>query len=274
MKKLALILILSWLLSACSSGISTIDPNAVQTAIAQTAAANPTKTLPPPTETPVPTDTPTPTLTETATPLPTSTPTDTPSPTPDLQVIDADPYTFLLKKEDLPEDANYYLPNSSWISPHRNSEVVGGWGVEEGRLYLEATGRVDGWWASYLRGSSTVIAPEEIYDNVVMYRTSEGAKLTINEHSTCDDPDTEYLELERDLVIGDITRVCMYREMQSSGENREWYRIEFVYRNYFHGIVAWGWEKDIRPEYVEEVARTLLAKLEAAPLSDSVTFVP
>jgi hypothetical protein len=272
MKKLALLLVLSWLLSACLSSKATLDPNAVQTAIAQTAAANPTETSPPPTETPEPTKTPT--LTETATSIPTSTATETPSPTPDLRVIDADPYTFLLTKEDLPEDANYYLPNSSWISPHRNSEVVGGWGVEEGRLYLEETGRVDGWWVSYNRGSNTVIAPQEIYDNVVMYRTADGAQLTINEHSSCDDPDTSYLELETDLVIGDITRVCIDRKMQSSGENREWYRIEFVYRNYFHGIEAWGWEKDIRPEYVEAVARTLLAKLEAAPLSDSVTFEP
>jgi len=273
MKKLTLIVILTLLLSACGSGMPTIDPLSIQTAIAQTAAANPTVTLTPlQTETPLPTSTTIPT--ETSTPDPTSTPTETPSPTPDLRVIDADPYTFLLKAEDLPKDAYYYLPNSEWISPHRNSEVVGGWGVDEGRAYLAATGRIDGWWVSYERGTRTVIAPEEVYDNPVLFRTTAGAKLVLTQYSTCSDPDTKYIPVQTDLKIGDMTNVCMYREMQSSGENRVDLLIEFSYRNVYHTVSGWGWEDEVQLDYVAAVARTLLAKLEVMPLSDSVTFEP
>jgi hypothetical protein len=189
-------------------------------------------------------------------------------------VIDADPKKFLLDLKDLPPEAKYYLPNSEWISPHRNSEIISGWGVEEGRTYLERTGRIDGWWVIYKRGTLTVTAPEEIYDNVVLYHTIEGAELIISEFSNCVDRDSGYVLVESDVQIGDFTNVCTYKEMQSSGEYRIWYRIEFTYRNYYHAVAGWGWESEVKAEFVEKIARTLLAKLEAAPLSDKVTFTP
>jgi hypothetical protein len=224
----------------------------------------------------MPTETATPT--ETSTPIPPSTPTETPSPTPDLRVIDADPYTFLLKAEDLPEDAYYYLPNSDWISPHRNSEVVGGWGVDEGCAYLAATGRVDGWWVYYERGTRTVIAPEQIGDNPVLFRTSEGAKLLIAQFGTCVNPDLDpgfnFIPIQTDLKIGDLSNICIDRQMQSSGENRVNLIIEFSYRNVAHAVTGWGWEDEVQLDYLAAVARTFLAKLEDMPLSDSVTFEP
>jgi len=261
MKKLVSIFILVLVLSACTPESQTPDPGAIETAISLTEAARPTLT---------------PTLVWTNTPVPTFTPTPTtePSPTPDLRVIDADPYTFLMTKDDLPKDARYYLPNSGWISPHRNSEIISGWGVEEGREYLAATGRVDGWFVYYDRGTQTVIAPQEMYDNVVMYKTAEGAALIMDKYSTCADPDKDYVEQDIDFKIGDMTHVCTWREMQSSGENRMVIRIEFTYRNYYHAVSGWGWEDEVNLEYVEGVARTLLTKLEAAPLSGSVTFKP
>jgi hypothetical protein len=262
-------------LVGCSN---TPSESAVQTAIALTQASNPTPTVtitetPIPTNTPLPTNTPTPTNTQT--PLPTDTPTNTPSPTPDLRVIDADPYTFLLKPEDLPADAQYYLPDSSWISPHRNYEVVGSWGVDEGRTYLEETGRVDGWWVYYNRGSTTVIAPQEISDNPVLFQTTAGAQLLVTKYGNCADYlDDDFTPIESDLQIGDVTGVCIWRKMQSSGENRVQILIEFSYRNVTHAVSGWGWEKEVRLDYIAAVARTLLAKLEAMPLSDSVTFKP
>lgn len=263
------------LLSACSTRTPTLDPGMVQTAIAQTAAANPTTTstpLPTATATETPTATATPTVTPT--PTATATPTDTPSPTPDLRVIDADPQNFMLKANDLPKEAKYYLPNSSWISPHRNSEIVSGWGVDKGREYLEKTGRVDGWVVTYKRGSNTVIAPEEIYDNPVLFRTAEGARLLLTKYSNCVNSESGYTPLKTDLIIGDMTNVCVWHKMQSSGENRVEILVEFSYRNVAHTVGGWGWEKEVEVDYIANVARILLAKLEAAPLSENVTFEP
>jgi hypothetical protein len=275
MRALVFLVLLALTISACANESPTIDPSSVQTAIAQTEAADPTSTSTKiPTETPTKTSTPT----ETATPTPTNTPTETTSPTPDLRVIDADPYTFLLKAEDLPEDAYYYLPNSEWISPHRNYEVISGWGVDEGRAYMAATGRVDGWWVYYLRDTNAVMAPEQIGDNPVLFRTIEGAQLLITQYGTCvykdKNPNFNFVPVQTDLKIGDLTNVCISREMQSSGENHVHLIIEFSYRNVTHNISGWGWEDEVQLDYLANVARTLLAKLEAMPLSDSVTFEP
>ena len=264
-------------LAACTP--SAPSDQSIQTAIAQTEASQPKASeTTTPTKTPEPSSTSTETRapTTTFTPEPTSTPTSTPSPTPDLRVIDADPKDFLLERSDLPEEARYYLPNAGWISPHRNSEVVSGWGVDEGREYLEKTGRIDGWWVWYKRGTITVIAPEEIYDNIVIYQSIEGAQLVMTDYSNCQGrlADSDWTILETDLQIGDMTIVCTDKEMQSTGDNRVWIRIEFTYRNFYHAVVGWGWEKEVQLEYVANVARILLAKLEAAPLSDKVTFSP
>jgi hypothetical protein len=258
-KKIILTLIVLVFLSACAP--SAPSQGDIQTAIAQTEQALPTLT-----PTFIPTNTPEPTFT--------SVPTIAPSPTPDQRVIDGNPEDFLMQLEDLPKDAKYYLPNSTWISPLRNSEIVSGWGVDEGREYLEKTGRVDGWTVDYERGTKTVITPEEMYDNVVLYRTVDGAHLIITEYSNCSDPKSDFTELEIDFKIGDMTKACISRQMQSSGDNRVWYLIEFTYRNFYHSVGGWGWENEVRPEYVQDIARTLLAKLEAAPLSNEVTFSP
>ena len=89
----------------------------------------------------------------------------------------------MLEKDDLPKDAKYYLPGPSWKSPHRNSEIISGWGKEKGQEYLEKTGRIDGWVVYYARGTSTVRAPEQIYPNIIQYEHCEGALITITEFS-------------------------------------------------------------------------------------------
>lgn len=210
----------------------------------------------------------------TFTPLSTATSTTAPSPTPDTRVINIDPYQFLLTRDMLPKEGKYYLPASDWISPHRNSEVVSGWGVEAGRTYLAKTGRVDGWFVYYERGTIKFLGPEEVYDNVVLYKTSEGAFLVMTEFSTCAKGEAGFVLQETDLQIGDLTNVCILHEMQSSGVNREWYRIEFSYRNYYHTIEIYGWEYEIDPEFAKSVALSLLAELENAPLSSEVNFSP
>jgi hypothetical protein len=264
------IILLAGLLTACSS---TPSENAIQTAIQQTQAANPTSTsTPEPTRTP--TETPRPTETATSTPTATDTPTETPTatPTPDLRIIKEDPQNILLKPEDLPKEAQYFLPNSGWISPHRNSEIVSGWGVERGREYLERTGRIDGWWVYYARGSKAITAPEEIFCNVIMYQTAEGARITVDEYNPMvaifrGYDDWNYVE-DVTLDVGDTNVLMWTKVMQPSGKNKVTYRLEFSHRNYVVVLEVYGWEYDVTIEFLENTARTMVAKLEAAPLSE------
>ena len=49
--------------------------------------------------------------------------------------------------------------------------------------------------------------------------------------------------------------------------NWVWCHIHFTYRNYLAVVQAYGWEDDVRHEYAGVAARSILKKLESAPLS-------
>ena len=211
------------------------------------------------------------TNTPTSIPSPTYTPTFTPTATltltstPDLRIITIDPKYFLLTSDDLPEDAQYYIPASNWMSPHHNSEIISGWGKEEGLEYLEKTGRIDGWIVYFYRGSNIVRAPQEIFHNIIQYETIEGARITIDEYNQVVKGDYNFVE--RDRTIGDVSLFMIYKEMQSSGEYAVFYRVEIAYRNYVSIVVGFGLENDVNYEYVEDIAEIALEKLKAAELS-------
>ncbi len=265
--KVIILIILVTLLASCKP-----SEQAIQIALQQTQTAIATNThTPEPTSTftPIPTSTPTQTPTETPTEIPTDIPTATPTmtSTPDLRVITIESKEFMLTKEDLPQDGRYYLPHESWISPHHNAEVIQDWGKEEGLIYLEKTGRIDGWWVYYDRGNSTIRAPEEIFHNIIQYKTAEGAQLSLTEYGTrVDDP--EYSVVESDTVLGDGTVIYVRKTMQNNGEYRTWYVVETTYRNYVSIVGGWGWDKDFDLEYVIEIARIAMDKIMAAPLGN------
>lgn len=243
----------------------------IQTAIAQTQVMQVTAT-PLATNTSVPSNTPT--MTDTPTAVPTDTPTPEPSPTPDLRVIDIDPYELLLKKSDCNPDGRYYLPNEFWISPHRNSEVVGGWTVVKGQEYLAETGRIDGWVVYYARGNSNVLLPQEIGDNVVLFSTIAGAQLLITKYEDRMVNEFYYDEIEDAPQIGDLSRAWVKKETNSGGTTEAWYVITYSYRNISHSITVYGYDKEVKLEDAEYLARNLLAQLKQLSLSNEVSIKP
>jgi len=222
-----------------------------------------------PTATQLPTDTPSPTATATAT----ATITPSPSPTPDLRLIDLDPRKLLLQKTDLPPEGKYFLPNELWTSPLTNAEIVAEWTVEEGQAYLAETGRIDGWSIDYKRGTNGVIMPEEIHDNVVIYSSVEGAQIVITKYDNRTVTESNFIEIDVPKV-GDITRAFKWQETNSGGATRVAIKIAFTYRNVYHYVQVWGWEKEVSLDFAIRTATKLVEGLKQLPLSDAVTFTP
>jgi len=268
MKKISMLLLLVFLLTACNGQAS---DSQIQTAIAQTQLVQATETSLP-TNTLIPSSTPT--VTDTPTPAPTETPTPEPSPTPDFRVIDIDPYKILMTKSDCNPDGRYYLPNEFWISPHRNSEVVAGWTVEKGQEYLAETGRIDGWYVYYKRGNNNVLLPQEVSDNVVLFSTIAGAQLLVSKYEDRMESEFFYNEIDEPPQIGDLTRAWVKKETNSGGTTEVWYEITFSYRNIIHSISVYGYDKEVKLEDAEYLARNMLEQLEELSLSNEVTFKP
>ena len=93
------------------------------------------------------------------------------------------------------------------------------------------------------------------------------------EFSPCTIPGTEYTLVETNMQIGDVTQYCTNTH-QDTGGYLGTYALVFSYRNFYHVIEAYGWEREVSLDVLEGVARNLLAKLEAAPLSNIVTYHP
>ena len=259
-----IIFIITLALVGCASQPSDVQ---IQTAIAKTeSAASPTIA-------PTKTNTITPSPTEEPTATPTETP--TPSPTPDIRIINGEPKDFQLKREDLPLEGKYYLPNSSWTSPHLNSEVVSGWKVEEGKAYLADTGRVTGWWTAYARGTKAVKMPEEVYCNVIQYKSAEGAQKIITQYTRRSRHPTEgWKAANIEIELGDVNDIEYKEKVTSGGDKQILYYVDFSYRNFAVECYGWGWEYDVEHQFMENTARVMLNKLKAADLTLPPTITP
>jgi hypothetical protein len=223
-----------------------------------------------PTDTQVPVFTSIPTSLASDTPLPSETPTAIPSPTPtpDLRVITESADKFLLQDEDLPRAGKYYLAGADWINRHSNTEIISSWGSEEGSEYIENTGRIDGWSVYYSRGTSNVIAPEEIFHNITQYQTFEGAQLTVSDYNYIARGEAEWELIKEEVDIGDMSIAMTFKEMQSNGKFKVHIYIKTAYRNYVSNVAGSGAEDEVTLDYMISIARIVLDKLETAPLSE------
>ena len=174
----------------------------------------------------------------------------------------------MLQAEDLPQDAKYFLPGSQWISPHHNSEIISDMGREEGLEYLEKSGRIDGWWVYFNRGTRTVRAPEIIFHNIIQYKSAEGAQWSVEEHNYAAQGDPGWDYINQEITLGDVSVAVIHKEMQSNGKYRVSIAIDSSYRNYLSRVAGLGSEDDVSLDYIMQVAQVALEMLEAAELSE------
>jgi hypothetical protein len=127
---------------------------------------------------------------------------------------------------------------------------------------------LDGWEVYYERGSNSVLAPQEIHGKVVLYKSNEGAQRSITKYSVDLVTDFSYIEEIQAPGIGDEARafVLRYQIKPDGGKNQMSYWIEFSFRNIVEVIRADGAENEVQPEVVTNIARLLLARLQASPL--------
>lgn len=179
---------------------------------------------------------------------------------------------LVLTPEDLPVESEYYLAQPGDSRPFHNTDVVASWGGLSGWEYLQATGRVDGYFADYLRGSEIASGPEEFFCNVTVFTTAEGARLSLTDYNlvaNAEPDESQWTFGENpDLELGDLYLILTSQVSQPGVGDRAWYRIEFSYKNYVGVVAGFGAEDEVPQDFIEEAARALLAKIEAAPLTE------
>jgi hypothetical protein len=243
----------------------------------------------------------------TSTPLPTSTPTAIPTATPDTRVFDIDPTNLILGKPDLPEELRYYIPPSRELpnekpyrvppagsSPKKNlTHVANMWTNQaDADVYLNSTGRIYGYEVIYFRkGNPKSNYPAEIWDNVSLFRTSDGAKEAVNiwaDRMLFIHQNNKSVKEESGTQVGDASRLItntfqQYQVDIIGGvayydyryfEIRQEYLLLFSVRNVTHYLYLYGREGQLTSDIAIDIANTLVKNLNTAELSEKVTFEP
>ena len=249
---LFLTLILTVLLSACSSSGNEIPP---------------TEAIPS-TNTPIP---PTPTQT----PLPTQTPTETPvpTPTPDLRTMLDGPKSFVLITDDLIPEGNYYISqNKGTIS---NEMIVYYFTQQLGTdtaglvdLYLQETNRLDGYSQVWTRGNWAFEGPLYIANEIAVFKNVRGAQLEVTKYkpmliNAMDGRVPSHEEIQ----IGDTTRIYI-DTVVANGQEADIILVEFSYQNAVIDIGCWGEKGKYTLDDVVTIAQNVFARLQELPLEE------
>lgn len=166
---------------------------------------------------------------------------------------------LVLSQSDLPAKGGYRLPDKNASSPYHNDEVMQRYEDGQASAYIAETGRVDGWEIRYKRGKNDVLLPAEMYDNLILFQTAEGA-LKYMDQFTVKFLEAGYQENAPQKIIGDATRLFVKKDGVFVK-----YMLEFSYRNYVHRLQGYGLQAEIDPAFIEMTAFTLLQKLQATP---------
>jgi hypothetical protein len=187
------------------------------------------------------------------------------TPTPDVRVIKGDPFDYLLKREDLPKEGKYYVPDGG-MAGRTNEEMIADMTVEVGRKYVLDTGRIMGWFVYFYRGSQASQSPQEVYCSVEFYKTSSGALYAGKNYI----PDIDKNRFELKIVnesasFGDSS--YSYEIFDTETQRVSTRGILFVYKNVWIWVYGRGTDSDSSWEFIESLANIELAKLQAAPLT-------
>lgn len=254
-------------LAACSSGKSE--------EIA-TPAIEPTNTY-----VPDPTDTPTPEPTAVANvPEPTEEnapeeeePTETPEIVESHGVFDTDKLVenlddFVLRSGDMPNPYRLVEDGEHHIT---NRRVLNTIGQAEGKRYITASNRLDGWSIELERVNKEDLTPYTMFNQVEVFATTEGAQTAFGPdwfHAYTDE-NRKPNWIEDGCDIADSCIMYYYEKFDPTTElTTLQYEIAFVYKNVLAQVMGRSLDFDMNPEYVVQAAESLFEKIDAAPLGE------
>jgi len=176
---------------------------------------------------------------------------------------------FLRKMRDISlQNDDFSIPYNSITDKHfDNDAIVGRMTLEEGKPYVIATGRVDGWETYLEKTNVRDIGPEVIRSRVEIFETVDGAKTAFSDDYlwVYNDPDKEPDEiLDENCKHGDECLLLYYEEITpgSTAMKVEW-DIVFRYKNVVAWVIVRGSDIETQEQDAHDAAQIVLYSLEA-----------
>ncbi len=173
--------------------------------------------------------------------------------------------TYVLRPDDLPHS---YIMADDGERHLTTLRLINEMGELEAKTYVKNTGRIDGWWSRFKRTNKEDFAPAAFESSVELFETVEGAMtaMTPEYYQIHKDESREYNLIEGGCDIGDHCEIYYSEKEDPTTELvTAQYNVAFTYRNAFVWVMARGLVIDLEADYVLDAARSVLAKLQAAP---------
>ncbi len=178
------------------------------------------------------------------------------------------PEAFLPRVQDLPSEGRFYLPSRTLIGPVYNPDILKEWGQEAGTLYINETRRVDGWKATYVRGSEGVNSPAKVTFYIDRFADAAGAQKAVDQFrpGLAANPARFWTLLTNPLKLGDLAAVEVRRQLVDD-QPLVTYRIDFAFRNFAAAVEAAGPDTDVSLAWTLKAAQMLEARLKNGRLT-------
>ena len=175
---------------------------------------------------------------------------------------------YVLRAEDMPNEYKIATDGEQHLT---NMKVINTVGEVEGKRYMAATTRVDGWSLELERVHKDELIPYTIYSQIEVFETADGAQTAFGPdwfHAYADEG-REPASVEDGCDIGDACVMYYYEKLDPATElTTLQYEVAFVYKNVLAQAMGRGLDFDMKPEYIVEAAETLFEKIDTAPMAE------
>lgn len=174
---------------------------------------------------------------------------------------------YVLLPTDLP--TAYYRPEGE-TGRVSNREYIGAAGELQGKQFVSATGRVDGWETRLKRTTNKEIAPAGWYSTIDVFETNDGASLALSPEWfwVYADPERAPTEWLKDGC--DLGQECLMWVNERFDQVERITILSYHVAFRFHNVVVWvnghGLDVDITADDVLDAARAVLVRLAEQPL--------
>lgn len=152
-----------------------------------------------------------------------------------------------------------------------NTGVLYERGQEQGKRYIAATGRVDGWMMEMRRTHVADIAPSIVGTTIEIFATAEGADTAIGTdwfYLYADDLKRKPTMIDDSCDYGSNCQFYVFSKAEpASGLTTLHYEISFTYQNTLVTVYAIGLDYEVSEQDMIDVADTVYAKLQTGTLT-------
>ncbi len=179
--------------------------------------------------------------------------------------------SYVLRPEDLPDQYKITADSEQHLT---NLRVINTVGEVNGKRYMAATFRLDGWSLELERVKKEDLIPYTIYSQIEVFETAEGAQVAFGEDwlPVYQEPEDETKTpnwIEDGCDFGDACIMYYYEKLDPATElTTLQYEVTFVYKNTLVQVMGRGLDFDMKPDYIVNAAEILFEKIDTASLAE------